>query len=230
MRRDERLTLSLLTCVVWSVGSGCIATGRFAVTVHHAGAYDPAKDRAVQEQAAALPWDRDYPVALYLHDTPEGLRLTNGKLEILPGYEDRYTLLGIIKSEHARDREIQMVVSMLWYVDMHEQHSKSRDLYCKVQTPLRTLTIGLWWAVVPLSWPCWIAYSKDEADNLPIHIQEIKRAATAMGANVVVLGGLGNDYVVSGSTRVLVTSYTVRAARASAFALVDRSAAQPAPP
>jgi hypothetical protein len=41
--------------------------------------------------------------------------------------------------------------------------------------------------VVPLQWPCFVEYPSDKTEHMKIHIQELKRTAFAMGANLIIL-------------------------------------------
>lgn len=213
--------LALLLC------SAC-ATAPFKVQVTHVGNYDPERDEAVAERAKALPWDRQYAVELLMNQVPQGLKLDQGKLSVEPGFEARYRVLGTMRSAQEYNATAAAALSAFWYIDMHEQHSRARDVFCKVQTPLRTLTLGIWWLFSPTSWPCWVTYSLDAADNERIHAQELRRLAVAMGANLVVVSGSRDRFNVDvgyygGS------SYTVESAALEAFAIVDSEKPIPTP-
>jgi hypothetical protein len=200
---------------------GACATAPFTVSINHAGRFDPAKDAAAEARAKALPWDGQYAVDLYLNSVPEGLELEGTTLKVRPGQQDRYTILGTVKSEHETSAIGATARGAFWYETMHEQHSRARDIFCKVQTPLRTLTLGAWWLLSPTSWPCWVTYPLDSKSNLELHAQELRRAAAAMGANMVVVAGVHDDWEVAGNGWG-VQSYTVQAASVSGFAVVDR--------
>ncbi len=206
--------------MLFACATGC-ATAPFKVQVMPAGNYDPAQTKALSQQAAELPWDREYDVALFLNQIPEGLSMERGKLTVKEGYEDRFEVRGTLRSAPRYNPTAAAAMSAFWYVDMHEQHGRSRDLFCKVQAPLRTLTLGIWWLLSPTSWPCWITYSLNGETNLEIHSQELKRAATVLGANLVVVASARDERGISGSLWS-VQSYTIEYARVEGFAVLDK--------
>ena len=146
----------------------------------------------------------------------------SGKLSVQSGYEDRYSILATITSAHRYGATQSYARSTWWYIDMHDQHSSGRDTYCKVQTPLRTLTLGIWSLFSPFSWPCQILYSGDKKENMKIHVQELKRAATAIGANLVFINRVRNEQQVSGNYWSVQTN-NVEAAAVRGFAIVDKT-------
>jgi hypothetical protein len=218
-----RFTLLLLALVL---GAGC-ATPRFDVRIRHAGAYDPSKDQEVEARARAMPWHAEYPVEVHVDQVPEGLELVDGLLTVKPEAAARYQILGQVESAHATSGVAAYAASTWWYYPMHERHSAARDTFCRVQLPLRLLTLGIWSLVSPTSWPCQIVYSTDERENLTVHVQELKRAASALGANVVV-GHLESETQVAGSYHS-VQSYRVGGVRLSGFAVLDRRREAPPP-
>lgn len=211
---------------------GC-ATPAFEVRIKHVGAYDPLRNEASEKRARALAWQREYPVKVYLNQIPEGFSFNNGLLSVKPAYRSRFSIVAAVSSGHAMSATASYALSTWWYVTMHKQHSRARDIFCKVQMPLRLLTLGIWSLFSPTSWPCQILYSRSERQNLKIHVQELKRAAAAVGANLVIVSRLVDEHQVSG-TWYSRQSYRVAAARVSGFAVLDRGAgvapAQPPAP
>jgi hypothetical protein len=221
------LAVALLMCLA----IGC-ATPAFELRIKHMGAYDPVKNEASEKRARSLKWDREYQVKVYLNQIPKGFAYKGSVLSVKPAYQSRFKILAAISSGHAMSAQLSYALSTWWYVTMHDRHSRARDIFCKVQMPLRLLTLGIWSLFSPTSWPCQILYSRSERTNLKLHIQELKRAATAIGANLVIVSRQVNERQVSGGL-YSVQSYRVGAARLSGFAVLDRGAkpapAQPAP-
>lgn len=205
------------------------ATAPFKVQVMPTGAYDPAQTAALSQKAAELPWDKEYDVALFLNQVPEGLSMEGGKLAVKEGYEDRFEIKGTLRSAFRYNPTAATAMGAFWYVDMHDQHSRSRNLFCKVQMPLRTLTLGIWWLLSPTSWPCWVTYSIRGETNLRIHSQELKRAATVLDANLVVVAKTRDERTITGNVWS-VQSYTVEYARVEGFAVLDKRKPRSAAP
>lgn len=226
------IRILLLTGVCALLSSAC-ATPSFEVRVNHYGTVDPARDRRVAEAAQDLPWDEEYAVTVVQGKLPEGLTLKGRTLEIAAPYKGRYEVIGELRSQHRMNPTASYALSTWWFIDMHDQHSGFRNVFCKAQMPLRLLTLGIWSLFSPLSWPCQVVYSLDHDDNFAIHVQELKRAATAMGANLIVLTRVSNERTTQlsiGYGYVSAQSYNTEAARVSAFALIDKDKPLPTPP
>jgi hypothetical protein len=215
----------LVPLVLLSLSAVGCATPAFDVRIHHAGAFDPAKDEAAEAAARALPWEAEYPVEVRLGQVPEGLALQGEVLTVVPGAEDKFQIMGQVESAHGTSAITSYAASSFWYYTMHDRHGRSRDTFCKAQLPLRLLTLGIWSLFSPTSWPCQIVYSTDEKENLGIHVQELRRAATALGANLVV--GWVESETQMGGGYVGVQTYRVGAARVRGFAVLDRSRPPP---
>lgn len=220
---DTRVA-ALAIVSLFALSSTACATGPYGVTVMRAGNYNPDRNEATAEAAKELPWDDTYPVDVVVDTLPEGIKLDGQNLLVDAALKDRYAYLGRINSFQEDNRFTAAAKSVWWYESLHPRHSAARDVYCKVQTPLRTLTLGIYSLLVPLDWPCWVLYSADRDKNLRIHAQELKRAATAMGANLVVLQSVEDQTTLHANTYYGGTdSDTVKAASVWAFALVDRA-------
>lgn len=157
-------------------------------------------------------------------DAPAGVSLANGKVEADP---ERYVHLGTARSFMDDTRQAAFAKSVFWYESMHPSHSSARDVACKVQTPLRTLTLGIWALVSPTSWFCYVLYTKKQSTNVAIHSGELRRVARAMGGNLVIMN-------VSAETQSYVTGYgwnagtgseSVPGATATGVVLLDKTRA-----
>lgn len=180
------MTRGMAIAVIAATTCGC-ASGPFGLEVRHAGKLDPEKDEKVAEAAQDLPWDGDYHEVEVTTEVPQGVTFADGKVTADP---ERFVVLGSVRSYMDDTRQIAFAKSVWWYESMHPVHSRTRDTLCKVQTPLRTLTLGIWALVSPTSWFCYVLYSKKLTTNAAIHRGELKRAAHAMGGNLVLLTGL----------------------------------------
>jgi len=229
-----RRALSGLAGVVAIAALGGCASGPFALEVRHAGKLDPEKDERVAEEAQALPWDGDYEDIVVTNELPPGVTLEKGALA---ARSDLFTILGDVRSHMDDTRQAAFAKSVFWYESMHESHGSGRDVFCKVQTPLRTLTLGIFALVSPTSWPCYVLYTKKLSTNAAIHRGELRRAARAMGGNLVILTGINAEqqsYVTGYGYHSGTGSESVPGASAHAWILVDKSrgkgAAAPAAP
>lgn len=137
-------------------------------------------------KARQLPWEAEYPV-LILEEPPEGLMMENDTIAIVPGVAPRFAYIGKISSYHKYTSDgFLRLNNGFWHVEFHEQHSRARNRYCQVQGVLRLITFGIWNAV-PFAYPCFAFYRHGSKKNLELHFQEIKRAASSLGANIVVI-------------------------------------------
>lgn len=206
-----------------ALGSSGCASGPFALEVRHAGKLDPEKDERVADEAQSLPWNGDYEDIVVTTELPPGLTLDKGALT---ARTDSFVVLGDVRSHMDDTRQIAFAKSVFWYESMHESHGAGRDVFCKVQTPLRTLTLGIFALLSPTSWPCYVLYTKKLSTNATIHRGELRRAARAMGGNLVILTELSAEqqsYVTGYGVRTGTGSESVPGASAHAWVLVDRS-------
>src|SRR5262245_56843866 len=93
--------------------SGCFVPA-YTTTVRqnadlHGQNASPRTDEELARQAAALPWNGKYDIPIYESEMPEGLRLAannsggnspsgSADIEIIPGFEGRWQVLGEIES------------------------------------------------------------------------------------------------------------------------------------
>jgi len=207
--------VALLAC-------GC-ASGPFALEVRHAGKVDPAKDESVAEKAQDLPWDGDYGDIEVTTEAPPGITLGNGASpEVDP---ERFVYLGSARSFMEDTRQAAFAKSVFWYETMHPSHASARDTFCKVQTPLRTLTLGIWALLSPTSWFCYVLYTKKLSTNLAIHRGEMQRTARAMGGNLVILKSVDAEtqsYVTGYGLRTGTGQESVPGASATGYVFLDK--------
>ena len=159
--------------------SAC-ATAQYTVEATIYGEVDLARQRQISKDVHTHPWDHDYPVRVVQGKLPEGLLLLDGgqTLSIEAGFESRFEILGELTSTFADSPGDVGFANVYWYNDLHDSHSRGRDIYCKAQAPLRLLTLGIWSIFVPFNWPCFATYSAERDSNLVIHLQELRRAAS----------------------------------------------------
>lgn len=221
-------TLFLLLCSHFAC-----ALPDYAVRVSSFGEFDLARDRAIQERAQALAAAGAEPSVKVLKGAvPEGLALSEHRLDVLPGYEAHYTVLGTVTSHHRYNTPVLRVRAAYWYVDMDEEESRFRDTYCKVQTPLRLLTLGIWGIVSPFNWACFPSYPTG-LENLRHHERTLRQAAAAMGGNLVILSSQSDRKemgVYATGSVVSVHEQTVRAVELTAFVVRVHEHAPKKPP
>lgn len=226
--RESRLVQGLGFVAIALAAQGC-ASGPFALEVRHAGKLDPEKDERVAEAAQDLPWDAPYDDIVVTNELPEGLALEKGALT---AQSDKFTILGDVRSFMDDTRQVAFAKSVFWYESMHETHGSGRDVFCKVQTPLRTLTLGIFALVSPTSWPCYVLYTKKLSTNAAIHRGEMRRAARAMGGNLVILTGLDSvsqSYVTGYGANAGTGFESVPGGSAHGWVVIDKSRAKTTP-
>jgi hypothetical protein len=216
----HRLTCLGLLAFVGSL-SGCYVPP-YRTSIQHTGAAGTKRDAEVTARARELPWESTYDVQIFESALPDGLQGADGgrRIEIKPGFEDRWEVLGEVESAFRYPDEWDLGwAAGFWTVPMHQQHSRERDTYCKVQAPLRAITLSLW-NLVPFSWACFPKYP----DNDLVHRQELKRAASAMGGDTVVLIDRGSrDQTRIASTGYVMVVYSVRKPNVSLRGIVLRN-------
>jgi hypothetical protein len=217
------------TIVVFAIAPfavGC-ASGPFGLEVRHPGRVDPVKDEQVAEKAQELPWEGKYEDIEVTTEVPSGITLAGGKVEADP---ERFVYVGSARSFMEDTRQVAFAKSMFWYESMHPSHSSARDTACKIQWPLRTLTLGIWGLVSPTSWFCYVLYTKKLSTNLAIHTGEMRRVARVLGADLVILES------VEAETQSYTTGYgwntgtgheSVPGASATGYFFIDKRRAQP---
>lgn len=210
-----------------AIASGTLACAPAAYDVHimSAGVVDVQHDRHLVEKAMELHWEAD-DVTVFHETPPDGLSIANGELVIEPAYAARYRLVGTLSSSQ-KDGIVVSLQSIFLYPPFHSTVSRGRDAYCKGQTPLRILTLGMWSIFSPFNWACFPTQNRDFYDSMAIHVGELRRAAAVLGANIVVIGKVRERQTISGSVGrfgASATTTTVAAAAVDAFAIVDSGA------
>lgn len=160
------------------------AAPRFQVRLH------PLSEAKGPPRSAASP----SAVQLISGELPEGLvwREAGRTLLVRRGYEERYQLLGTMTSIIPYAPQELQLRNLFWRVPLHVVHSRSRDRYCAAQAPLRALTLGAW-DLVPFNYPCFVQYPSTLEKSLDLHIEALKAAAAALGANLLVLGAVEGE-------------------------------------
>jgi hypothetical protein len=213
----QALALALVLVV-----SGC-ATGPYGLEIRHAGKLDPAQNQATIEKATTLPWEGTYPVDVYMDTLPPGLVKDEATkaIKVAPDAEERISLLGVARSYQEHTRWVTQIRAVIFFETMHPMHSRTRDTYCKVQTPFRIVTLSLW-SLTPFQWACFFDYSTDAQTNTTVHVQELKRAAHAMGGNLVVINGV-TDRVETWSSGLASAQHKTENVEMQALVFLDRS-------
>lgn len=98
------------------------------------------------------------------------------------------------------------------------EDQQGREIFCKAQTPFRILTLSLWY-LVPLDWPCFQGIGQGE-ENTAWHLSKIRRAASAMGANLLVIAGTTDISYVNTATGQVMS--TVQGKGMSGYAIIDQ--------
>ena len=214
MSRAVRALFALVPLCL--LGSACAAP-HYTAGLHYFGDVDPKRDREVAARANERQTD-PRGIRVVQGRLPEGLQLTpdGNQILIAPGYEYRYAVLGTVSSEWDESSR-SLLRSFFWYSELREDQ-KSRERFCKAQTPLRILTAGLWSYLSPLQYPCYVS-APDENDNTESHVTTLSRAAAAMGANLVVISGRTDMARVRADGEVIPTTKGIGI---RGYAVVDR--------
>ena len=225
MRFRPSLVLGFLTLLL----SGCV-TLAYDLKIRRFGFQDKQLNQQFVERARRLPWDKTYEVDV-LNDFPEGICERGDEIYVSPEYKSRYIILGDIESSHwdRTDALKKHFLIYYWYFDIHPQHGKGHDVYCKIQAPLRTLTFGIW-AGTPFNYPC---LPKIPSNPVELQTQEIARAVTAMGGNLAIIGKTGDTtiYTYSHSYSYAPSSvYVHKASHVYALAFNDKHPQEPRTP
>ncbi|MFT4626334.1 MAG: hypothetical protein ACI8PZ_005011 [Myxococcota bacterium] len=167
------------------------AQGCYVITptakVSNFGAMDPARDKAMSEQADDL--ESTPPITVLAGTAPEGLELVdNGsKLVVLEGYEDRYRVIGMAEGDYMPKAQ-KAVINNIYGTWTYED-TPWRKGYCYWQVPLKVATLGLW-AYLPPHYPCIGSAPRDEDERQIALIEEMKKSTHVMGGNtLLVVGG-----------------------------------------
>jgi hypothetical protein len=181
MLRPIRTLLArlVLAAIAGAVLSGC-ATQAYSVSVSNLSPSVTRPSAIIEEEASELDWEVDYPVTVHVRGVVEGVRWQDSELVVED--KERFEVLGNVLVRR-RAEWSTFALATFFYIDMHDQEG-GRDLYCKIQLPFRVLTGGLW-AVVPFQYPCFAWTSSDSGVVIPIYEQELRRAAHAMGGDLV---------------------------------------------
>jgi hypothetical protein len=216
------LAVALLMCLA----IGC-ATPAFELRIKHMGAYDPVKNEASEKTARSLKWDREYQVKVYLNQIPKGFAYKGSVLSVKPAYQSRFKILAAISSGHAMSAQLSLCA-----VDLVVRHDARSAQSCA-----RHLLQGADAAAAFDVGHLVFVFADQLALSDPLFTQRAHQpqaahsraqaAATAIGANLVIVSRQVNERQVSGGL-YSVQSYRVGAARLSGFAVLDRGA-KPAP-
>jgi hypothetical protein len=191
MRLWQRLFLVL--CAVLSGGCATVANSAHTVTFTTFGDADTINKRQkdVLERFKALrehpPADKIAGVKVLQNALPDGVEVKDGTISVKDGYP--HVVLGKFTLSPS-------FASTFWFADYDPTWRKG---YCYWQVPLTWVTLGLWQALVPISYPC--AGGKLMHD---VAIEQVKTLAVVVGANLVVLEIKENEEVVGSASGLLI--------------------------
>lgn len=191
-----RLLISLLLLVI-GLQSGCaVIHPGVRANAFNNGTPDPDLDEAIAKKAKEVT-DTSH-VEVMAGVMPKGLDVTEGgsKILVAPGYEGQFEVLGTIESDYMKGNSLAFLKNFYWTWNYDEGWRKG---LCWPQAPLKAVTLGLW-NLFPWSWPC-MASLPGETDRQKDHIAALKRAAVAMGADLVLLTNSGDLSVTTVNAR-----------------------------
>jgi hypothetical protein len=183
-----------LAAVFVACGMGC-ASINYAPRVLSVGVGEYRDTQALDEKAARVPAADAARVKVYIDGLPEGMTVQNGRLVVDP---ERYEVLGRV-GVTVRSPGF---ANIGWGFYDYAPDQSWRKAYCWWQVPLSWVTIGIW-AILPPYYPCWVLPESDPAVRKARRVQAIRRAAHALGADLVVMGtqfvlGLDAPFLLGG--------------------------------
>ena len=150
------------------------------------GSFDPARDKALAEQANTL--EAAGPITVVAGTVPEGLSLVEegSKLVVLEGYQDRYRVLGEARGDYSEALSKNFINT--FYGAWKYEETPWRRGYCYPQVPLKVATLGIW-ALIPFHYPCTASLDRTEEGRQIALIEEMKKATQVMGGNLLIVTG-----------------------------------------
>jgi hypothetical protein len=186
---------------------GC-ASVTFAPAVKSVGEYrDMSSTAATAEE---LPRGKAEDVKVMIGSIPPGMTVENDVLKVDP---EQYEVLGRVEA-HLNN---PLTANLGFWVYDYAPAERWRVAYCAWQVPLSWVTLSLWAWLSPVHYPCKALMGDDEKRTAGI-VETLKRAGKALGADLVVVPGIGGTTVISGTRSSAVVS-TVNATDASGFAI-----------
>lgn len=221
MSRCGSLVMLLCFCLLLTASTGC-ATIRPAVVVSTFGDVNVKGDRELSETASQRQ-ESPKGVRVISGELPEGLELVDGaaKLVVKAGYEGTYRVLGTVEADYARKQGEATLRNMFWTWDYDETWRKG---LCYWQIPFKVLTLGIWSYVIPFHYPCIATAPGEEEARKEALIEHLRRGASAMGGNLVVLISGKDLFVVTGN-QYGVSTNVVKGVSLRAFVLNESAGA-----
>lgn len=186
---------------------GC-AKATFAPGVKSVGEYKNLT--ATAAAADALPQERAEDVRVLVGTIPEGMKVEGGVLVVDP---EKYEVLGRVEANLNNPLAANLG---LWVYD-YAPEDKWRVGLCAWQVPLSWVTFTVWAWISPTHYPCKANMGSDE-DRAASIVATLKRAGKALGADLVVVPGIGGTVVVHGNGGSAVVDQ-VNATNAHGFAV-----------
>lgn len=180
--------------VALTLAIGGCATLKPKLALSSFGDVNLKADQALVEKAKTI--DDTSGVRVVAGSTPTGLSLeeNSSKLSVLPGYEQRYSIIGTVDSDYLK---AQSWLETIWYPTLGYDQGW-REVLCYPQAPVNALTLGLWGSLSPTGWFCKRMMPGDEGDRKEALIDVLKRGVKAAGGNLL---------LITGETSLSVTTY-----------------------
>ncbi|MBL7716659.1 MAG: hypothetical protein JNL01_14435 [Bdellovibrionales bacterium] len=162
-------------------------------------------DKALVEKAAKIKEAKEG-ITIYRTKLPEGFALSDDdkSVQVKPEYRANYQFMGEIESDFMKVDGSEYFQNWLW---VPEYTDSWRNVYCGAQAPLKALTLGTY-SYMPTFWVCNTALPSDEDSRLESHMANLKKMATVMDGDVVILVGSKDLHVTTVSRYSSSTSVT----------------------
>jgi len=183
--------VKVLVFVVMAGAGGCATMyPGMRAEVFANGQPDPDRDVAVAKAAEKMD-ETPADVEIYSGKIPEGLDVSEGgaKISVAQGYESQYQILGTVESDYTKEMGSAIWKNFFWTWNYKETWRKA---LCWPQAPLKALTLSLWAWFMPAAYPCFAVAPGDEPGRQKAHLVQLKKLASAMGGNLVVLTNSGD--------------------------------------
>lgn len=159
--------------------AGACAAVRPRASVTGIGDANPTRDQNIadnyQDAAAGAGG-----VRVFVDSLPPGVEMTNGEIQLQPGYSHRLLAKFTLKSGHGKG-----LSGLRGFPDYRAGWKKG---YCYPQTVLTYLTIFIW-SILPPAYPCYGSAVVPKEDM----VEDLKALGAAAGGDLVVAGYRGGD-------------------------------------
>jgi hypothetical protein len=192
----SRLVIGFGVASLLSVGC---ASQSYNARVDYVGAYRDAE--AVNDAAESLKSEEVRHIPVLLNQLPEGVSFSGEQIQVAP--DSPWTLIAEATAMPNGGRNYWL----MGFYDYNEDESWRKGL-CYWQVPLHWLTIGLWY-IVPTDYACNVFESNSVSsanERKRRVISTLQRAASASGADLVVLTGERKLSVINRSSGAVIST------------------------